>query len=101
MRRESEGYEMKVPSDRIKSLIEHQIRPPAVWQYLGEINQSIIALEIENEGLQEANQGLVAAANQSLPAVVHDIEHFKDCETWYGGTCDCSVRFIGMEEAHD
>ncbi len=26
------------------------------------------------------------------------IEHFKDCGTYYGDECDCSVRFIGMED---
>ncbi len=101
MRRESEGYEMKTPSERIKSLIDNQIRTPAIWEYLGQINQSVIALEIEKEGLQKANRGLVAAANQRNPVNVPDSGHFDDCGVWAHEACDCSVRLIGMEEARD
>ena len=35
---------------------------------------------------------------EGVRVLTETIEHFKDCETWYGGECDCSVRFIGMEE---
>ncbi len=34
---------------------------------------------------------------QGLP-LDDEIEHFDDCESWYGQDCDCSVRWIGMEE---
>ena len=27
--------------------------------------------------------------------------HFDECGTWYDEECDCSVRFIGMEEPND
>ena len=35
---------------------------------------------------------------ENVRLLTDTLDHFKDCETWYGGECDCSFRFIGMEE---
>ncbi len=35
---------------------------------------------------------------ENVRLLTDTLDHFKDCETWYGGECDCSLRFIGMEE---
>ena len=112
---------MNTPSEEIKSLTDGKFRPPYIWGALDKINQSVISLEVQNEELRQRNEDLVTIVNwraeeesgdpppfiqsafdrENVRLLTETPEHFKDCETWYGGECDCSVRFIGMEESYD
>ena len=110
---------MTTPSEGIRSLIDGKFLQPYIWGALDKINQSVISLEVQNEELRRRNKDLVTIANWRAeetpgdpPPVIQDAidregvrlltatnNHFKDCGTWYGDECDCSVRFIGMEES--
>ncbi len=108
----------KTPSERIRSLTDGKFKSPYIWGALNEINQSVISLEVQNEELRQHNDDLVTIANwraeemagdpplfiqsafdrEGVRLLTETNDHFNDCETWYDDECDCSVRFIGMEE---
>lgn len=75
MCRESES-EMNAPSERIKSLVNHRIMQPAVWNFLTDINQSVISLEVQNEELRQQNEELVALINDE----VDELPVFVECD---------------------
>ncbi len=50
---------MKTASDRIKDLIDGELKPPYLWNALAEIRQTVISLEIQIEDLEEINRDLV------------------------------------------
>ncbi len=121
----------KTPSERISSLVDGQFKPPFIWNALTNINQSVISLECQNEDLIEANASLAEQINMSndletirmweflgtagdpppfvqsafdregARLLTQDSDHYKDCETWYGGECDCAMRLVGMEKSYD
>ena len=54
---------MKTASDRIRNLIDGELKPPYLWNALGEIRGSVISLEVQIEDLTEANGDLVGLWN--------------------------------------
>ncbi len=51
------------PSLKIRRLVIRCIRPPLIWDMLDKINDEVIALEVQNEDLRQANYDLVQRMN--------------------------------------
>jgi hypothetical protein len=62
----------KTPSERIRSLVDGEFKPPYIWGALTRINEYVISLEIQNEELRQRNEDLVAIVNWRSQAIAGD-----------------------------